>query len=78
MTERIDNESRWVKQQELDELDYKKGYGAFLDNDPDQYSESPAWKRGWEDAKADFESKRSSPKDVLGTSAAPTTKNGDV
>ena len=58
MTERSDNEARWVKQQELDEIDYKNGYGAFLNNDPGQYSESPAWKRGWEDAKTDSEASK--------------------
>lgn len=60
MKHKVDEETRWLKQQELEDLDYKNGYAAFLDNDPDQHSESPAWKRGWEDAKAESNSFRAS------------------
>jgi hypothetical protein len=53
-----DNEARWAKQQELDNLDYERGYRAFFDNDPDQRSDSPAWRQGWEEAKAELEGKQ--------------------
>jgi hypothetical protein len=47
-----DNEARWSKQQEVYELDYANGCAAFIDNDPDQHSESIAWRQGWKDTKA--------------------------
>lgn len=48
-----DNEDRWAKQQALYELDFKNGYAAYMDNVPDQHSESPGWLEGWQAAEDD-------------------------
>lgn len=50
MDKRPDNSEKWIKDQELYDRDYKAGYGAYLDNDPDAHSDAPGWKQGYKEA----------------------------
>ena len=61
MTRIDDEEAEWFEQRDLDELDYYNGYCAFMEGGSGQWSESRAWREGWETAKASVEFRCSQP-----------------